>query len=239
SPANCFDAAFYASKIALECMTPVILLTDGFVANGSSAWKIPSLKDYPAINPPYVNESIDSTTWKPYLRNKENNVRYWAIPGMEGFQHRLGGLEKDYKTSAISTDAKNHHLMTETRQQKIENIADSIPELQVEGDVDADLLVVGWGGTYGHLHSAMEICKEEGKKVALAHFQYINPLPKNTAEVLQQYKKIVVVEQNMGQFAGYLKMKINNINIEQYNRVEGQPFNAKELAEVFTKLLEE
>lgn len=239
SPANCFDAAFYASKIALECMTPVILLTDGFVANGSSAWKIPSLKDYPAINPPYVNESIDASTWKPYLRNKENDVRYWAIPGMEGFQHRLGGLEKDYTTSAISTEAKNHHLMTETRQQKIEKIADSIPELQVEGDKDSDLLIVGWGGTYGHLHSAMEICREEGKKIALAHFQFINPLPKNTAEVLQQYKNIVVVEQNMGQFAGYLRMKVENINIKQYNRVEGQPFNAKALAEVITKLLEE
>ncbi|KAA6351366.1 2-oxoglutarate oxidoreductase subunit KorA [termite gut metagenome] len=239
SPTDCFDAAYAAAKIALEHLTPVILLTDGYIANGSAAWKIPSLKDYPAIQPPYVTPEIKEG-WKPYKRNPETQVRYWAIPGTEGFQHRLGGLEKDYHTSAISTDPSNHQKMTVTRQAKIDYIANCIPVQEVEGNKeDGDLLIVGWGGTYGHLYAAMEKLQEQGKEVALAHFRYINPLPKNTAEILKKYKKIVIAEQNLGQFATVLRAKMPGINFYQFNRVKGQPFNVLRLVEEFTKIMED
>ena len=165
-------------------------------------------------------------------------VRYWAVPGMEGFAHRLGGLEKDFDTSAISTDPKNHQKMVEARQTKIDKIADFVPELEVIGDQDAELLIVGWGGTYGHLYEAMETMHEQGKKVAFAHFQFINPLPRNTAEVLGRFKKVVVAEQNKGQFANYLRGKIAGFNPYRFNRVKGQPFVVARLVEEFTKILE-
>ena len=238
SPTNCFDAAYMAAKIALEHMTPVVLLTDAFIANGSAAWKLPDLDEYPAIKPPYVTPEM-AETWTPFQRNEKSGARYWAVPGTEGFMHRIGGLEKSNETGVISTEPENHQKMTLLRQAKIEKIADSIPELEVQGDTDADLLVVGWGGTYGHLYSAVEHMRKNGKKVGLAHFQYINPLPKNTAEVLKKYKKIVVAEQNLGQCAGYLRMKVPGLNISQFNQVKGQPFVTRELVEAFTKLLEE
>lgn len=227
SPTDCFDAAYMACKIALEHMTPVVLLTDAFVANGSGAFRLPNLADYPAINPPYVPEELKGS-WTPYQRQEENGVRYWAVPGREGFQHILGGLEKDNKTGAISTDPDNHDLMTRLRQQKIDSI--SVPDLEVEGDKDdAELLIVGFGGTYGHLHAAMDEMRAAGKKVALAHFKYINPLPKNTAEVLRKYPKVVVAEQNMGQLAAWLKMKVDGFTPLQYNEVKGQPFDVSTL----------
>ena len=238
TPTDCFDAAYWACKLAVEHMTPVILLTDAFIANGSSAWKIPNLDEYPAITPNYVSNYHEEKPWKPYRRDKESLVRYWAIPGMEGFAHRLGGLEKDYDTSAISTDPANHQKMVTTRQGKIDKIADYIPELEVIGDEDADLLIVGWGGTYGHLCETMEIMHEHGKKVALAHFKFINPLPKNTIEVLSRYKKVVVAEQNNGQFANYLRGKVPGFNPYKFNRVKGQPFIVARLVEEFTKMLE-
>ena len=233
SPTDCFDAAYEASKMALEHMTPVVLLTDAFVANGSAAWKLPKLADYPAINPPFVPAELKGT-WTPYQRNEEG-VRYWAVPGTEGFTHILGGLEKDNATGAISTNPENHHLMTQLRQQKIEKI--QVPDVVVEGDKDdAELLIVGFGGTYGHLHAAMDDMRAAGKKVALAHFKYINPLPKNTAEVMKKYPKVVVAEQNMGQFAGYLRMKIDGFVPAQYNEVKGQPFVVNELVAAFTEI---
>ena len=234
SPTDCFDAAYEASKMALEHMTPVVLLTDAFVANGSAAWKLPKLADYPAIQPPFVPAELKGT-WTPYQRNEEG-VRYWAIPGTEGFTHILGGLEKDNATGAISTNPENHHLMTQLRQQKIDNI--QVPDVVVEGDKDdAELLIVGFGGTYGHLHATMDEMRAAGKKVALAHFKYINPLPKNTEEVLKKYPKVVVAEQNMGQFAGYLRMKIDGFVPSQYNEVKGQPFVVNELVAAFTEIL--
>ena len=234
SPTDCFEAAYEASKMALEHMTPVVLLTDAFVANGSAAWKLPKLAEYPAINPPYVPAELKGT-WTPYQRNEEG-VRYWAIPGTEGFTHILGGLEKDNATGAISTNPENHHLMTQLRQQKIDKI--QVPDVEVEGDKDdAELLIVGFGGTYGHLHAAMDEMRAAGKKVALAHFKYINPLPANTAEVMKKYPKVVVAEQNMGQFAGYLRMKIDGFVPEQYNEVKGQPFVVNELVAAFTEIL--
>ncbi len=234
SPTDCFEMAYAASKIALEHMTPVILMTDAFVANGSGAFKLPDLKQYPAINPPYVPEGLKGS-WTPYMRN-ESGVRYWAVPGREGFEHILGGLEKDDKTGAISTNPENHDLMTRKRQAKIDAIP--VPDLDVLGDKDdAELLIVGFGGTYGHLHAAMDELRAQGKKVALAHFRYINPLPKNTAEVLRRYPKVVVAEQNMGQLAGWLRMKIDGFVPMQYNEVKGQPFKVSELVEAFSNLV--
>ena len=238
TPTDCFDAAFWAGKLAVEHMTPVILLTDAFIANGSSAWRLPELDKYPEIKPNYITNYHEDKPWKPYRRDPESLVRYWAIPGTEGFTHRLGGLEKDYDTSAISTDPQNHQRMVKARQAKIDKIADYIPELEVVGDEDADLLIVGWGGTYGHLYEAMETMQEQGKKVALAHFKFINPLPKNTAEVLKKYKKVVVAEQNNGQFANYLRSKVDDFNPYKFDRIKGQPFIVSRLVEEFTKILE-
>lgn len=236
SPTDCFDAAYEASKIALEYMTPVVLLTDAYIANGSGAFKLPNLTEYPAINPPYVPQE-KLGTWTPYERN-ENGVRYWAIPGREGFTHILGGLEKDNKTGAISTDPENHDLMTRLRQAKIDNI--KVPDVEVLGDKeDANLLIVGFGGTFGHLHAAMDEMRAKGNKVALAHFKFINPLPKNTAEVLMKYKKVVVAEQNMGQFAGFLRTKVDGFVPRQFNQVKGQPFVVNELVQAFTKIINE
>ena len=236
SPTDCFDTAYWASKLALEHMTPVILLTDGYIANGSSAWKIPDLKDYPEIKPNYVQKDIEN--WKPYLRDAETKVRYWAIPGTEGFAHRIGGLEKDFNSSVISTNPDNHQLMTDTRQAKIDKIADFIPELEILGDKDADTIVIGWGGTYGHLYEAVEKVLATGKKVAFAHFRFINPLPKNTTEILSKYKKAIVIEQNNGQFANFLRSNIHGFDPYQFNRVKGQPFLVARLVEEINKIVD-
>lgn len=235
SPTDCFECAYMASKIALEHMTPVVLLTDAFVANGSAAWKLPKLADYPAIVPPYVRPEMQGS-WTPYQRDEKTGSRYWAIPGTEGFTHILGGLEKDNKTGAISTDPENHDLMTRLRAEKIAKI--EVPDVEVEGDKDdAELLIVGFGGTYGHLHAAIDELRATGKKVALAHFKFINPLPKNTAEVMKRYKKVVVAEQNMGQFAGYLRMKVDGFVPYQFNQVKGQPFLVNELVQAFEEII--
>jgi len=233
SPTDCFDAAYQACKIALEHMTPVVLLTDAFVANGSGAFRLPDLAKLDAICPPYVPEELKGK-WTPYMR-AENGTRYWAVPGREGFAHILGGLEKDSETGAISTNPENHDLMTRLRQQKIANI--EVPDLEVEGDKDdASLLIVGFGSTYGHLHSAMDELRAQGHKVALAQFKYLNPLPKNTAEVLKRYPKVVVAEQNMGQLAAYLRMKVDGFVPYQFNEVKGQPFVVEELVKAMAPL---
>ena len=234
SPADCFDAAYQAAKIALEHMTPVVLLTDAYIANGSGAFKLPQMAQLDAINPPYVPEELKGK-WTPYMR-AENGTRYWAVPGREGFTHILGGLEKDSNTGAISTNPENHDLMTRLRQQKIDNI--QVPDLEVDGDVnDADLLIVGFGSTYGHLHAAMDELRAAGNKVALAQFKYLNPLPKNTAAVLSKYNKVVVAEQNMGQLAAYLRMKVDGFVPYQFNQVKGQPFVVEELVNAFEDIL--
>ena len=236
SPTQCFDAAYDACKIALEHMTPVVLLTDAFVANGSGAWKLPELDSYPTINPPYVTPEMKDN-YTPYQRNPDTGVRYWAIPGQEGYTHILGGLEKDSKTGAISTAPDNHDLMCRLRAEKVERIP--VPDVKVEGCADnADLLIVGFGGTYGHLYSAMQEMNQSGKKVALAHFTHLNPLPKNTTEVLKKYPKVVVAEQNLGQFAGYLRMKVDGFVPYQYNEVKGQPFVVTELVKAFNEILD-
>ena len=237
TPTDCFTMAFEACRIAIEHMTPVVLLTDAFIGNGSSAWRIPEADEYPEIKPNYVPEELKGN-WKPYIRDEKTKVRYWAIPGTEGFAHRLGGLEKDAVTSAISTDPINHEKMVYTRKEKIERIADNIPALEVSHNADADTLLVGWGGTFGHLYTAAEELNKEGKPVAFAHFRYINPLPANTAEVFAKYKKVIVAELNTGQFADYLQSKFPEVKFERINKVQGQPFLVKEVIDGVTKIME-
>lgn len=238
SPADCFDMAFEAARIAIEHMTPVILLSDAFIGNGSTAWRIPEGDEYPEIHPHFPTPDLLEKGWKPYMRD-ENNVRYWAIPGTPGFAHRLGGLEKDSVTSAISTDPVNHEKMVLLRKEKIERIALDIPALEVQGDPDADTLLIGWGGTFGHLFTAVEELNAAGKKVAFAHFRYINPLPANTKEVLAKYKNVVVAELNTGMFADFLQAKNPGINIRRINKIQGQPFLVQEIVDGVTKIMEE
>lgn len=235
SPTDCFDAVYSAAKIAVEHLTPVILLTDAFIANGSAAWKLPTMEELPAIRPHRVTEA-QKGQYTPYERDPETGARYWAVPGQEGYTHILGGLEKDGRTGAISTDPENHDRMCRLRAEKVARIP--VPDLEVDGDKDdADLLIVGFGSTYGHLYSAMEELRAEGHKVALAQFKYINPLPKNTAEVLMKYKNVVVAEQNLGQLAAWLRANVDGFVPKQYNQVKGQPFVVSELKEAMAPLL--
>lgn len=238
SPTDCFDMAFEAARIAVEHMTPVILLTDGFIANGSSAWRVPENDEYPEIKPNFVKPEMLEQGWKPYMRNEETKVRYWAIPGTEGFMHRLGGLEKDSVTSAISTDPVNHEKMVAIRQEKVDNIARNIPAQEIQGNPDADTLLIGWGGTYGHLYTAVQEMNAAGKPVAFAHFRYINPLPANATDIIKKYKNVVVAELNNGQFADFLQAKHPMVNIKRINKVQGQPFLVQEIIEGLTKIME-
>ena len=228
SSANCFDFAYEACKIALENMTPVILLTDTYLANGTALWRIPKLAELPDIKPQSVPEELKGH-YNPALRD-ERGVRYWAFPGMEGFEHRNIGLERDAVRGTISTSPENHEQMVLTRKHKIEQIANSIPELQVQGNAHSDLLLVGWGSTEGHLHAAADELN-----CALAQFNYISPLPKNTREVLSQYKRIIVCELNTGQFAAYLRSQLPGIEIEQFNEIQGQPFAVERIVNYASK----
>lgn len=235
SPTDCFDAVYSAAKIAVEHLTPVLLLTDAYVANGSAAWKLPNIAELPEIHPHYAPESMKGN-YTPYKRDEETLVRYWGIPGREGFTHILGGLEKDSDTGAISTDPENHDKMCRLRAGKVARIP--VPDLEVLGDKDdAELLIVGFGGTAGHLYSAMEELRKKGHKVAAAQFKFINPLPKNTAEVLMKYKKVVVAEQNLGQLAAYLRAKVDGFVPYQFNQVKGQPFVVSALVESFEEII--
>ena len=218
--ANCFDYAYEACRLALENMTPVILMTDTYLANGTSLWRVPQMAELPPIHPQSVPQELKDK-YNPALRD-ERGVRYWAFPGMEGFEHRNIGLERDAEKGTISTNPENHEQMVLARKHKIEQIADSIPELQTIKPANlqtSDTLLVGWGSTEGHLHAA---ANELG--CDLAHFNYIHPLPRNTREVLSQYKRIIVCELNTGQFAAYLRSQFPDLKIEQYNEIQGQPF---------------
>ena len=225
SPAGCFDAAFNAAKIALEHMTPVLLLTEGFLGNGSEPWLIPSMKDYPAINPPFARPN---TEYKPFQRDPETYVRKWAVPGLAGCEHRVGGLEKNHD-GVLSSDPKNHAMMVREREMKVQKVADFIPELEVNGAENGKLLVVGWGGTYGHLLSAVQEVREEGIDVSFAHFNYIMPLPRNTREVFSKFDRILVCELNNGHFVNYLRGVMPEFKYEQFNKVQGQPFLVQEI----------
>jgi 2-oxoglutarate/2-oxoacid ferredoxin oxidoreductase subunit alpha len=236
SPANCFKYAFIASKLALEHMTPVILLTDGYLANGSELMSIPSMKDMPEIHPPKVKDNEKG--YQPYKRDPEKLNRFWAIPGQPGLRHRVGGLEKANITGEVSHDPMNHQIMVELRDKKVQKVVDYIPDQKVIGPPEADLLVVGWGGTYGALASAVSDLQDEGKSVAMAQFSYINPLPPNTAEIFKGYKKILVAEINLGQFASYLRSKHPQFEYLQYNKIQGLPLFISELKVKINEILE-
>ena len=227
SPAHCFDAAFNAAKIAVEHMTPVLLLTEGFLGNGSEPWLIPSMKDYPKIVPPFA---LPNTEYKPFQRDPETLARRWAVPGMAGCEHRVGGLEKNHD-GVISSDPANHELMCRERFEKVQRVANYIPELNVDGAAAGKLLVVGWGGTYGHILSAVQEARAEGAEISFVHFDYIMPLPKNTEQVFSQFDKILVCELNAGQFVNYLRGVMPQFKYEQCNKVQGQPFLVQELVE--------
>ena len=233
SPADCFDAAFNAAKIALEHMTPVLLLTEGFLGNGSEPWLIPSMKDYPKIVPPFVQPNVE---YKPFQRDPETLARKWAVPGMAGCEHRVGGLEKNHD-GVISSDPLNHDLMVRERMEKVQRVADYIPELKVDGAESGRLLVVGWGGTYGHLLSAVQEVRAEGIEVSFAHFDYIMPLPRNTEEVFGRFDRILICELNSGQFVNYLRGVMPQFRYEQFNKVQGQPFLVQEITEAIKENL--
>lgn len=222
--ANCFQFAYEACKIALENMTPVILLTDTYLANGTGLWRIPKLAELPEIHPQSVPEELKGQ-YNPALRDARG-VRYWAVPGQEGFEHRNIGLERDAQRGTISTNPENHEKMVRARQAKIDQIVNAIPALEIQGNADSDTLLVGWGSTEGHLRAAAQELN-----CALAHFNYINPLPANTAEVLRRYKRVIVCELNSGQFAAFLRSKIEGLHLEQYNEIQGQPFAVERIVE--------
>lgn len=234
---NCFYHAYNASKLAMEHMTPVILLTDGYLANGSEVFKIPKVKSLPAIKPPIVK--ANDPDYYPYKRDPEKLNRSWALPGTPGLRHRIGGLEKEDIYGNVSHDPENHQIMCELRAEKIQRVADYIPKQDVIGKGSGDLLIASWGGTYGNMIEAVKKMQSEGKKVSLAHFHYINPLPKNTSDIFSNFKKIIVPELNLGQFVLYLKMKFPQFKFEQYNKIQGLPFMVSELVNKFNQVLEE
>ncbi|SFS47598.1 2-oxoacid:acceptor oxidoreductase subunit alpha [Lutibacter maritimus] len=237
TPANCFQYAYEAAKLTLEHMTPVILLTDGYIANGSAPWKIKSVDDLPDIKPKI--SKYTSENWHPYDRDENTLARNWAIPGTAGLEHRIGGLEKDSITGNVSQNPENHQKMTEIRAEKIKRVQNYIPDIKTEFAETGDLLVIGWGGTYGSLHSAVKQINEEGyKNIGFAHFNYINPLPKNTREILTKFKKIIVCELNNGQFAKILKINFNGFEFLQFNKIQGLPFGNNELIGEFKKLVD-
>lgn len=236
TPENCFDYAYMAAKLTLEHMTPVLLLTDGYLANGSAPWKIKTVAEMPNIQPKKIGENTHD--WHPYNRNPETLARDWAIPGTQGLEHRLGGLEKDSVTGNVSYVPENHEKMIKTRAEKVKRVQNYIPKIKTEYAQEGDLLVVGWGGTYGALHTAVKRLHIQGhNNIGLAHFNYINPLPKNTEDLFKKFHKIVVCELNNGQFVNFLRMNFENFSFEQYNKIQGLPFSNEELMNHFKQLL--
>jgi len=236
TPSDCFHFAFEAARIALEHMTPVILLSDSYLANGTEPWRIPKMKDLPEIKPPYANR--DDIPFQPYKRDEETLARSWAIPGVAGLEHRIGGLEKTAK-GTVSYVPENHEMMVNLRAEKVARVANNIPNLVVQGAASGDILLVGWGGKYGYLLTALRELQAEGHKVSLVNFNYINPLPKNVKEIFKGFKKIVVCELNLGQFADYLRIKHQEFKYDQINKVQGIPFTISEIKDKCIKLLED
>jgi 2-oxoglutarate ferredoxin oxidoreductase subunit alpha len=235
TPANCFDYAYEAARLAMEHMTPVILLTDGYIANGSEPWRVVQTEDLKEIKP--ISVVSDPATFEPYKRDPERLSRPWAVPGMKGYEHRLGGLEKEDGTGNVSYDPANHQHMVAVRAEKVKRVANNIPLQEVEGLHEGDLLVVGWGGTYGSLHTAVEYLRRQGHKIGYAHFSYINPMPKNTGDILSKFDNIIVCELNAGQFATVLRSEFPNHHYVKYNKVQGLPFTVLELTRKFEELL--
>jgi 2-oxoglutarate ferredoxin oxidoreductase subunit alpha len=235
TPSDCYQITYEACRIALEYMTPVILLTDAYLANGSEPWLVPVSEDLKPIQTKLLNPAEhQDKPFLPYERDKKLS-RQWAIPGMAGFEHRLSGLEGQENTGNISSDPMNHEKMTAIRTQKIKNIQNIIPKLEVEGPSSGDLLILGWGGTYGTIRSAAEEARKQGKSVAHAHLKYLNPFPSNIEEVLRSYKKVLVAEINAGQLATLIRNEFL-IDAQKLNKVQGQPFKVREIKEAIDSL---
>ena len=233
SPADCFNTIYEASKIALEFMIPVMVLSDGYVANGSEPWKIPNFSDLPSITP---NRATDAESFQPYEHNEKTLAREWAIPGMKGFEHRVGGLEKANITGNVNYDPDNHHYMVEHRQKKVDVIANHIPKAEPFGDQSGDLLVLGWGGTYGALRSAVEKARSKGHSVSHLHLRHLNPFPSNLGELLVNYKKVLIPELNLGQLNSMIRSQFL-IDTKGYNVVAGKPFKSNEILVEIEKLI--
>ncbi|PIE47819.1 MAG: MFS transporter [Flavobacteriales bacterium] len=234
TPCNSFDFAYEACRLALEHMTPVILLTDGYIANGSEPWKIKKAADLPEIK----HRITKKAPYMPYDRDPETLARQWAIPGTPGLEHRLGGLEKDQKTGNVSYVPTNHEYMVNIRDEKIKRVQDSIPEMSPEYQEEGDLLVIGWGGTYGSLSAAVNEMNKAGFKTGHLHFNYINPLPKNIDKILSRFKQLVVCELNRGQMAKVLKINYPEFDYLKYNKIQGLPFTTAELMKKFKYIIE-
>ncbi len=241
SPGHCFHAAIEAARIALKYRTPVMLMSDGYLANGSEPWKLPDVDSLPIINtifttePNHVDEDGNEHFW-PYKRDPETLARAWAVPGTPGLMHRIGGIEKEDGTGNISYDPLNHQHMTDIRQAKVENIASDIPLTWVEGDEDADVLLVGWGSTWGAITSAAKVARDQGHKIAHAHLIHISPFPSDLGDVLSRYKTVICPEMNMGQLSKLLRAEFL-VDVKSVNKVQGQPFTTSELVDVILEEL--
>jgi 2-oxoglutarate ferredoxin oxidoreductase subunit alpha len=235
TPAECFDYAIEAWRLALKYMTPVVYLSDAFLATGSEPWRVPDVADLPGIG---VANHTDPATFRPYARDPETLARPWAVPGTPGLEHRIGGLEKADITGNVSYDPDNHHRMQLLRAEKIARIANDIPELQVHGPARGDLLILGWGSTYGSIRSAVERLQAEGRSVAHAHLRHLNPFPTNLGDVLASYRKVLVPEINLGQLLMLIRARYL-VDAQGYNRVRGKPFRITEIAERAEELLAE
>lgn len=233
SSTDCFDMTFEAARIALKYMTPVILLTDGYVAQGTEAWKIPNIDELPDI---HVEFATDKETFQPYKRNPETLARMWAIPGVPGLEHRIGGLEKEDGSGLVSHDPMNHQRMCEIRADKVARIADDIPLATVDGDASGELLLISWGSTYGAIRNALDIVRPKGIKVSHCHINYINPLPKNLDAIINSFDKILVPEMNLGQLQLILQAKYMK-PIIGLHKVQGNTFTAKEIQDKIEELL--
>jgi 2-oxoglutarate ferredoxin oxidoreductase subunit alpha len=237
SPTDCFDAAIEACRIATAYRTPVILLSDGYLANGSEPWRVPVPADLPALDVTFTTEpnGVDGNgmpVFQPYLRDPETLARPWAIPGTPGLEHRIGGIEKADVTGNISYDPDNHELMTKLRAGKIAKVADTIPGLEVDDpDGDARVLVIGWGSTYGPIRQAARSARLTGHRVATTHLRHLNPFPLNTGEVLGRYERVIMPEMNLGQCAMLLRAAYL-VDVQSHTAVRGLPFKASELAEI-------
>jgi 2-oxoglutarate ferredoxin oxidoreductase subunit alpha len=236
TPSGCFDAAIEAARIAVKYRTPVFLLSDAYLANGSEPWRVPEVADLPEIAAGQASSPDGGSTFLPYARDPETLARPWAIPGTPGLEHRIGGLEKENETGNVSYDPENHDLMVQLRAAKVAGIAADIPDLVVDDPDGADTLVLGWGSTYGAIAAAVRRARGAGVKVAAAHFTHLNPLPQNTGEVLRAYEKVLVPEMNMGQLRMLLRSQYL-VDAVGYNKVRGRPFRASELVDAITTLV--
>lgn len=233
TPSDCFSVVFEAARLAIKYMTPTIFLSDGYLANGSEPWLIPSVNCLPDISPKF---RTDPEGFQPYLRDETTLARPWAIPGTPGLEHRIGGLEKEHITGNVSYDPENHEFMVNLRQEKIDRIANDIPLAKVDGDEKGDLLVVGWGGTYGAIRTAVENKRREGKNVSHLHLRYLNPFQRNVGEILYSFKTVLVPELNLGQLAKLLRAKYL-VSAITLSKVQGLPFKASEIEKKIDELV--